>query len=151
MHKLDVQHNKLKFFRSDPFYKKFLDWKASGNGFEFDKCFSLNFGYHDDQLSIPQISMTPSSNTKLNYDSPSCCIFVIVGGKFLTMIGKIMEKVNSVTKDAGTRPMAVFLMSYNINENIIVNLNYDYAYYGYGSFQNHFNKYVEYKSTPVMV
>ena len=52
-----------------------------GNIFDFNNCFSLNFGYHDMELSIPQIDITPKSMMKLNFDSPSSCFFVIVGGK----------------------------------------------------------------------
>ena len=82
--------------------------------------------------------MTPDSITKLNFDSPSICIFVIIGGKYLNRIGNIMEKVNSVTNDVGgIRPMAVFLMSKN---NYKENVNID-VYYGFD----------RYKSTPVMV
>ena len=105
-----------------------------GHSFQFDDCFSLNFGYYDYQLEIPQISMTPSSNTKLNFDSPSSCFFVIIGGKYLNMIGKVMEKVNSVTKDVGgNRPMAVFLIN---KKNVEIDVDYGFE---------------RYKSTPVMV
>ena len=95
-----------------------------GHSFQFNECLSVNFGYHDDQLSIPQVSMTPDSKTKLTFDSPSSCIFVIIGGKYLTMIGKVMEKVNSVTNDVGrSRPMAVFLINQN-NYNIDIHVDY---------------------------
>ena len=106
------------------------------SSFQFDQCFSLNFGYHDNQLSIPQISMTPSSTTRLHFDSPSSCFFVIIGGKYLNMVGNVMEKVNSVTKDVGgTRPMAVFLMTNN-QEKVDIDVDYGFD---------------RYKSTPVMV
>ena len=109
-----------------------------GHSFQFDQCFSVNFGYHDDQLSIPQFFMTPESNTKLNYDSPSSCFLVVVGGKYLNMVGKLLEKVKSVTNDVGgTRPMAVFLMSKNnYKENVDIDVEYGFD---------------RYKSTPVMV
>ena len=101
------------------------------------KCFSLNFGYHDDQLSIPQISMTPDSNTNLIFDSPSSCFFVMVGGKYLDMIGDVMEKVNMVTSDVGgTRPLAVFLISNDNKKQLIIDLKYGFE---------------RYKSTPPMV
>ena len=104
--------------------------------FQFDLSFSLNFGYHDNQLLIPQLSMTPSSTTRLHFDSPSSCFFVIIGGKYLKMIGKIMVKVNNVTNDiGGTRPMAVFLMT-NYKENIDIDVDYGFE---------------RYKSIPVMV
>ena len=64
-----------------------LRTSMDGPSFQFDQCLSLNFDYNDDQLRVPQVSMTPDSNTKLNFDSPSGCIFVIIGGKYLRMIG----------------------------------------------------------------
>ena len=88
-------------------------------------------------MSIPQLSLTPDSITNLNFDSPSSCIFVIVGGKSLHLIGKVMEKVNSVTNDVGgTRPLAVFLISNNYNQELIIDVQYGFE---------------RYKSTPVMV
>ena len=109
-----------------------------GHSFQYDQCLSLNFDYNDDQLSVPQVSMTPDSNKKLNFDSPTSCIFVIIGGKYLRMIRKVMEKVNSVTNDVGgIRPLAVFIMSKN-NYKENVNINVDYGF-------------DRYKSTPVMV
>ena len=114
-----------------------MDWKTYGNYFEFDNCFSLNFGYHDMELSIPQIHITPKSKMKLNYDSPSSCFFVIVGGKYLSKLGEVMEKVDFVRDDlGGIRPLAVFLNSNNYKENIIIDVE---------------NVFERYKSTPVMV
>ena len=122
--------------RSKDLYELFLDWKMDGHSFQYDQCLSLNFDHNDDQLSVPQVSMTPDSNTKLTFDSPSSCIFVIIGGKYLTMIGKVMEKVNSVTNDVGrSRPMAVFLINEN-KHNIDINVD---------------NGFDRYKSAPVMV
>ena len=102
-----------------------------GYSFQFDQCISLNFGYHDDQLSIPQLSMTPDFTTKLDFDSPSSCIFVIIGGKYLNMIGKVMDSVRR------TRTIAVFLMrKNNYKENFVIDVD------------PHIQRY---KSTPVMV
>ena len=127
---------RLPISRSKDFYESFLDWKMDGYSFQFDQCFSLNFGYHDDQLPIPQISMTPDSNTISNFNSPSSCIFAIIGGKYLNKIGKVMEKVNSVTNDVGgIRPLAVFLMT-RIKKNVNIDVDYDVT---------------RYKATPVMV
>ena len=114
-----------------------MDWKTYGNYFEFDNCFSLNFGYHDLELSIPQIHFTPKSKIKLNYDTPSSCFFAIVGGKYLNQIGDVMGKVDSVRNDlGGLRPLAVFFISNNYQENIIIDVD---------------NGFERYKSTPVMV
>ena len=82
--------------------------------------------------------MTPDSITNLNFDSPSSCIFVIVGGKYLDLIGDVMKKVSLVTNDVGgIRPMAVFLMNNNnYKENVDINVDFGFD---------------RYKSTPVMV
>ena len=107
-----------------------------GYPFQFHQCFSINFGYQDDQISIPQISMTPDSNTNSNFESPSSCNFVIIGCKYLNKIGKVMEKVNSVTNDVGgIRPIAVFLMT-RTKKNVNIDVDYDVT---------------RYKVTPVMV
>ena len=86
--------------RSKDLYELFLDWKMDGHSFQYDQCLSLNFDYNDDQLSVPQVSMTPESNTKLNFDSPTSCIFVIIGGKYLRMIGKTKQRNMLEREDA---------------------------------------------------
>ena len=91
----------------------------SPNSLQFDQCSSLNFDYHDINLSIPQLAMTPDSKMKLNYDSPIGCLFVMIGGKYLNRVGDVMEKVNAITNDVGgVRPLAVFLISNNYKENV---------------------------------
>ena len=102
-----------------------LDWKVSPNNLQFDGCISLNFGYHENSLTIPQIAMTPESNMNLNYDSPIGCLIVIIGGKYLNRVGDVMERVNSVTNDVDrVRPLAVFLISNKFNEDVIIDVNY---------------------------
>ena len=114
-----------------------MDWKTYGNYLEFDNCFTLSFGSNDLELSIAQIHITPKYKLKLNYDSPSSCFFVIVGGKYIKMIGDVMEKVNSVRDDlGGIKPMAVFLNTNNYKEDIIIDVD---------------NGFERYKSSPVMV
>ena len=89
------------------------------------------------ELSIPQTHITPKSKMKLNYDIPSSCFFVIVGGKYLSKIGDVMEKVTFVLNDlGGIKPLSVFLNSDNYQENIIIDLD---------------NGFERYKSSPVMV
>ena len=88
-------------------------------------------------ISIPQIHITPKSKRKLSFTSPISCFFVIVGGKYLSKIGDVMEKVDSVRDDlGGIRPLAVFLNSNNYKEDIIFDIE---------------NGFERYKSTPVMV
>ena len=73
---------------------------------------------------------------RINFDSPSGCFFVIIGGKYLDRISDVMKKVSTVTNDiGGTRPMAVFLMT-NYKENVDIDVDYGFE---------------RYKSTPVMV
>ena len=114
-----------------------LDWKVSPNNLQFDGCISLNFGYHENSLSIPQLAMTPESKMKLNFDSPISCLIVIIGGKYLNRVGDVMEKVNSVTYDVGgVRPLAVFLISNRFMENVVIDVEYGFE---------------RYKHSPVMV
>ena len=115
----------------------FLDWKMKTNSLQFDKCFSLNFDYHDINLSMPQLSMTPESNMKMNFDSPNGCLIVMIGGKYLDRVGHVMETVNSVTNDLGGRkPLAVFLITKNYKEIMTIDVDYSLD---------------RFKSTPVMV
>ena len=87
-------------------------------------------------MSVPQIDITPESKMNLNFDLHSSCFFVIVGGKYINKIGDVLEKVNSVAKDLGIRPIAVFLISNYYKEYVIVDIDYGFE---------------RYKSTPVMV
>ena len=104
---------------------------------QFENCISLNFDYFDINLSIPQIATTPESELKLTFDVPSSCFFVIVGGKYLTKIGSVMEKVDNITNDiGGTRPTAVFIISNTNKDNIVIDINHSFD---------------RYKSSPVMV
>ena len=114
-----------------------LDWKVSPNVLQIDGCFSLNFDYHENNLSIPQVTMSPDSNMKLNFDSPIGCLFVIIGGKYLNRVGDVMEKVNFITKDVGgVRPLAVFLINNKFKENVLIDIDYGFE---------------RYKHSPVMV
>ena len=92
-----------------------LKWKHGHNIFRIQTCFCLNFGNYEQDLTIPQIILTPWSKNKLN-PNPSSCFIVIVRGKYLTHLGDVMTKLNDVTNDVGgTRPLAIFLKS---NQNI---------------------------------
>ena len=94
----------------------------SPNSLQFDQCSSLNFDYHDINLSIPQLAMTPDSQMKLNYDSPINCLIVMIGGKYLNRVGDVMEKVNSVTNDVGGRkPQAALYIFWEYREPISEN------------------------------
>ena len=68
--------------------------------------------------------MTPKSSIKINF--PNNCFIVIVGGKYLNMIGDVMEKVDNVTLDVGGRPLAVFLISQNYNDKINIDVDYSF-------------------------
>ena len=124
-------------FRSDNFYAKFLEWKMDMSFLQFETCLCLNFDYFDSNLSIPQIATTPKSELKSIFDFHRSCFFVIVGGKYLNKIGSVMEKVDSIINDiGGTRPLAVFIISNNDKDNIVIDINHSFD---------------RYKSTPVMV
>ena len=91
----------------------------------------------DKVIHIPQNHINPESNNKMNFDSPIGCLIVMIGGKYLNRVGDVMKKVNSVTNDiGGVRPLAVFLMSDNFKENIIIDVDHGFE---------------RYQSTPVMV
>ena len=113
-------------------------WKI-GSFFQFDHCFSMNFGYLDNELSIPQFSMAPESSKTLNFtyaDAPNNCYIVMVGGKYLKRIGDVMEKVNQVANYVGrARPLAVFIINYD-RETLTIDVNHGFE---------------RLKSTPVMV
>ena len=97
---------------------------------KFDTCLSFNFGYHDINLSIPQLAMTPDSKMKLKFDSPIGCLIVIIGGKYLNRVGDVMEKVNSVTNDVGgVKPLAVFLISNKFKEDVLIDVKYGFERY----------------------
>ena len=114
-----------------------LDWKLSPNILQFNGCFSLNFGYHETNLYIPQLAMTPDSDINLNFDSPMGCLIVMIGGKYLNRVGDVMEKVNNVTNAVGgVKPLAVFLISNRYNEDVFIDVDYGFE---------------RYKHSPVMV
>ena len=104
-------------------------WKR-GSFFQFDHCFSLNFGYMDNELPIPQFAMAPESNMTLNStyaDAPNRCYIVMVGGKYLKRIGAVMEKVNSIDNDVGrARPLAVFIISNDYKDNVTIDVNHGF-------------------------
>ena len=39
------------------------------------------------------------------------CFFVVVGGKYLRLMDKVMDIVDNVTEDVGRRPLAVFYVT----------------------------------------
>ena len=89
------------------------------------------------ELSIPQMQFISKSKMKLRFDSPISCFFVIIGGKYLSKIGDVMEKVDSASDDlGGIRPLAVFIISNTNKDNIDININYGFD---------------RFRSTPVMV
>ena len=101
-----------------------MKWKINQNFFQFEHCTSLNFDYYDINLSFSQIVMTPESEMQITFDFTSSCFFVIVGGKYLTKIGSVMEKVNSFTNNiGGRRPLAVFMISNTNEDNIDIDIN----------------------------
>ena len=94
-----------------------LNWQHRHNCFKMETCFSLNFGEYDQNLTIPQILLTPWSVHKLK-SIPRSCFIVLVGGKYLNHLGDVLSKLNNVINDVGgTRPLGIFLQT---NKNIIV-------------------------------
>ena len=88
-----------------------LNWKHGHNCFQLQTCFGINFGDYDQDLTIPQILMTPWSVNKLK-SNPSSCFIALVGGKYLKHLGDVWSKLNNVINDVGgTRPLAIFIKS----------------------------------------
>ena len=109
------------------FYKSKLDLEIDQSALEKQSCFSLNFGIYIQELKIPQISLTPESNIKLNFDSDNMntaisCYIVLVGGKYLNDIKDVMTKVDSVKVVVGVRPQAIFIQSNNYSENLDIDM-----------------------------
>ena len=57
-----------------------------------------------------------SSTTEVKIDlkgmeASTNCFFVVVGGKYLRLMDKVMDIVDKVTEDVGRRPLAVFYVT----------------------------------------
>ena len=97
-------------------------------------CFAFNFGY-EEELFIPQLALDFDdercksvkdliSNQKFPIYSlfrkwniashgmnvPNGCSIVIIAGKYLTMVDKVMEKIDKITEDIAHMPEVVFVM-----------------------------------------
>ena len=61
-------------------------------------------------------SLSISSTTEVTLDlkvmkASTNCFFVVVGGKYLRLMDKVMDIVDNVTEDVGRRPLAVFYVT----------------------------------------
>ena len=59
------------------------------------------------EVNINQLSTT---GVKINQLSTNC-FFVVVRGKYLRLMDKVMDIVDNVTEDVGRRPLAVFYVT----------------------------------------
>ena len=65
-------------------------------------------GYRQD---IGFSSLSISSTTEVKIVKQTNCFFVVVGGKYLRLMDKVMDIVDNVTEDVGRRPLAVFYVT----------------------------------------
>ena len=87
------------------FQELFLKWKLGRGMNEVGNCLSLNFGHHDTEWSIDQISITLDSNIKLNHyeiNAFSNCFIVKIGSKYLKSVDEVMNVVHSITNNVLT-------------------------------------------------
>ena len=65
-------------------------------------------GYRQD---IGFSSLSISSTTEVKIVNQTNCFFVVVGGKYLKLMDKVMDIVDDVTEAVGRRPLAVFYVT----------------------------------------
>ena len=65
-------------------------------------------GYRQD---IGFSSLSISSTTEVKIVNQTNCFFVVVGGKYLRLMDKVMDIVDNVTEDVGRRPLAIFYVT----------------------------------------
>ena len=102
------------------FISNFLKWKSplKPNLFKIvEQCFAVNFG-STKPFDLPTLSLDLESNKdfRMPHDiSTNHCFLVFVGGKYVEFIEEVMKKVDSIAKDIGLEPLALFVKT---NENV---------------------------------
>ena len=105
----------LPFFRPDDdfeFIKLTTKWKR-GKLFSLEDCTFFNFGY-DKPTPFAQIRYDTKTDISLSLyikgmAASNTCSLVLVAGKYLDNLDKIMEKVDQITKSTGRVPIGVYL------------------------------------------
>ena len=70
-------------------------------------------GYRQD-IGFSLLSISSTTEVKIDLkgmEASTNCFFVVVGGKYLRLMDKVMDIVDKVTEDVGRRPLAVFFVT----------------------------------------
>ena len=72
-------------------------------------CTAFNFGYTG-VLAMGQVSLVTDEQNMGVISSARRCSIVIVSGKYITEIDKVMDVIQDISEDTIMMPLAVFLM-----------------------------------------
>ena len=72
-------------------------------------CTAFNFGYTG-VLAMGQVSLVTDEHNMDMVRSARRCSIVIVSGKYITEIDKVMDVIQDISEDTIMMPLAVFLM-----------------------------------------
>ena len=91
-------------------------------------CYVLNFGWTE-ELPLPQLFFNLDNNdqtdlSRVRTTSPSNCFFVFIGGKYLSRLKDVVNKVEHVETDVATKPITYFAEKSDLEVN--EDLNYIY-------------------------
>ena len=97
------------------FIQEVLDWQKGSDIWNSQRCLIFNFGYKE-TFPHPEIKLSLEPNFLFNVGtfglhSPHKCSIVVIGGKYLNQIDKVMKKVDKITEDTAWMPSAVFLVA----------------------------------------
>ena len=99
------------------FITEILNWQKGSEILHGLRCMIINFGYKENfPYAEIKLSLALESNFKLNvgsfgFKSPNKCSVVVIGGKLLKQVDKVMRMVDKITDDIAWMPSAVFLMA----------------------------------------
>ena len=66
------------------------------------------------EIGFSAVSIASKKEVKIDLkgmEASTNCFFVVVGGKYLRLMDKVMDIVDKVTEDVGRRPLAVFYVT----------------------------------------
>ena len=66
------------------------------------------------EIGFSVVSIASKKEVKIDLkgmEASTNCFFVVVGGKYLRLMDKVMDIVDKVTEDVGRRPLAVFYVT----------------------------------------
>ena len=109
------------------FIQSILKWQRGYDIINDQRCLAINFGYKK-AMPFPTIELYPTHDFYLNVgtlgaNSPNKCSIVVIGGKYLEQVDKVMRMVNKITEDIAWMPSAVFLMAEKPGQDIKFNVS----------------------------